>query len=52
MHQLDANSSAQGSLTREADAHLANMQALGLDTEQSRLDPSWIETVKQAYNAG
>lgn len=52
MHQLDANSSAQGSLAREADTHLANMQALGLDSEQPRLDPNWIETVKQAYSAG
>ncbi|WP_339478897.1 MULTISPECIES: DUF3087 family protein [unclassified Pseudomonas] len=51
MHQLDANSSGQGSLAREADAHLAQMQALGLDTEQSRLEASWIETVKQAYRA-
>jgi len=49
MHQLDANSSDQGSLVREADEHLANMQALNLDTEQPRLDPSWIEEVKQAY---
>ncbi|EJL02109.1 hypothetical protein PflQ2_3404 [Pseudomonas fluorescens Q2-87] len=49
MHQLDANSSDQGSLVREADEHLANMQALDLDTEQPRLDPSWIEEVKQAY---
>ncbi|WP_053214183.1 DUF3087 family protein [Pseudomonas sp. Q12-87] len=49
MHQLDANSSDQGSLVREADEHLANMQALNLDTEQPRLDPSWIEGVKQAY---
>lgn len=49
MHQLDANSSAQGSLTREADEHLAKMQALNLDTEQPRLDPAWIESVKQVY---
>jgi hypothetical protein len=50
MHQLDANSSDQGSLVREADEHLAQMQALNLDTEQSRLDPAWIETVKRAYS--
>jgi hypothetical protein len=31
---------------------LAQMQALGLDPEQSRLDPSWIETLKQPYRAG
>ncbi|WP_210639299.1 MULTISPECIES: DUF3087 family protein [unclassified Pseudomonas] len=49
MHQLDANSSAQGALAREADEHLAKMQALNLDTEQSRLDPAWIEAVKRSY---
>ncbi|WP_434557577.1 DUF3087 domain-containing protein [Pseudomonas sp. Z5-35] len=51
MHLLDANSSEQASLNREADEHQQNMQALGLDPEQLRLEPSWIETVKQAYSA-
>ncbi|WP_434624498.1 DUF3087 domain-containing protein [Pseudomonas sp. Z1-29] len=51
MHLLDANSSDQASLNREADEHLQNMQARGLDPEQSRLDPAWIDTVKQAYKA-
>ncbi|MGN8277057.1 DUF3087 family protein [Pseudomonas sp. SMN5] len=50
MHHLDANSSEQGSLTREADAHLAAMQALGLDTHQPRLDPTWLEAVRQGYD--
>lgn len=49
MHQLDANSSAQGSLSREIDEHLEKMQALNLDTEQPQLDPAWIEAVKRAY---
>jgi hypothetical protein len=30
------------------DQHKARMQALGIDTEQTRLDPVWIEAVKQA----
>ncbi|MBT2342381.1 MULTISPECIES: DUF3087 family protein [Pseudomonas] len=47
MHQLDANSSDQDPLAREADEHLAKMQALSLDTEQSRLDPAWIEALKK-----
>jgi hypothetical protein len=51
MHLLDANSSDQASLSREADDHLEKMQALGLDPEQSRLDPAWIDTVKQACKA-
>ncbi|UZE21744.1 DUF3087 domain-containing protein [Pseudomonas sp. B21-056] len=49
MHQLDANSSAQSSLVREADEHLARMQAFNLDIEQLRLDPVWVEEVKRAY---
>ena len=48
MHQLDANSSAQGSLEREAAEHVAAMQRLQLDIDQPRLDPAWIETVKRA----
>ncbi len=49
MHRLDANSSDQGSLAREADEHLARMQALDLEGEQSRLDRAWIEAVKRTY---
>lgn len=48
MHQLDGNSSDHGQLIREMDQHKARMQALGIDTEQTRLDPVWIEAVKQA----
>lgn len=51
MHRLDANSSDQASLTREADEHVARMQALNLDTEQCCLDPAWIDAVKQTYTA-
>jgi hypothetical protein len=48
MHQLDGNSSDHGQLSREMEQHRARMEALGMDTEQTRLDPAWIETVKQA----
>jgi hypothetical protein len=48
MHQLDGNSSDHGQLNREMEQHGARMQALGMDTEQTRLDPAWIDTVKQA----
>jgi hypothetical protein len=30
------------------DQHKERMQALGIDTEQTRLDPTWLEAVKQA----
>ncbi|CRM26987.1 hypothetical protein [Pseudomonas sp. 31 R 17] len=46
MHALDANSSAQAQLVDEVQAHKARMQALGIDTEQTRLDPAWLESLK------
>ncbi|CDF97430.1 MULTISPECIES: DUF3087 family protein [unclassified Pseudomonas] len=49
MHQLDANSSDQGTLAREAEEHLERMQQMGLDIGQSCLDPAWIDTVKSTY---
>lgn len=48
MHELDANSSAQAQLVGEIEAHKAKMQALGLDTEQTRFDPSWLASFKGA----
>ncbi|MNQ65176.1 hypothetical protein D3C85_796250 [compost metagenome] len=47
MHQLDGNSSDHGQLRREMQEHEATMQALGLDPEQTRLDPAWLEAVKR-----
>ncbi|MEZ2875738.1 DUF3087 family protein [Pseudomonas lundensis] len=46
MYQLDANSSALSQMVREIDLHKARLEALGIDTEQTRLDPAWIEKVK------
>lgn len=46
MHALDANSSAQAQLLSEVEAHKAKMQALGIDTEQTRLDPAWLEQLR------
>ena len=48
MHELDGNSSDHSQLTGEMDQHKARMEALGIATEQTRLDPAWIEAVKQA----
>ena len=48
MHELEANSSAQAQLVGEIDVHTAKMQALGIDTEQTRLDPAWLGSVKKA----
>lgn len=47
MHELDGNSSDQGQLRREMQQHEARMQALGLDPQQIRLDPAWLEAVKR-----
>ncbi|BCX69122.1 DUF3087 domain-containing protein [Pseudomonas izuensis] len=48
MHQLDGNSSDHGQLRREMEQHEARMQALGINPDQNRLDPAWLEAVKQA----
>ena len=47
MYQLDANSSALSQMGREIDLHKARLEALGIDTEQTRLDPQWIDAVKK-----
>jgi len=48
MHELDANSSAQAQQVGEIEAHKEKMQALGIETEQTRLDPAWLEAMKAA----
>lgn len=48
MNALDANSSAQAQLAGEIQAHATKMQALGIDPEQTRLDPAWLERLKSA----
>ncbi|MHC8343797.1 DUF3087 domain-containing protein [Pseudomonas sp. RT6P73] len=48
MHELDGNSSDHGQLSREMEEHRARMEALGLVTEQTQLNPAWLEAVKQA----
>ena len=47
MHELDGNSSDHSQLTREMDQHKARMEALGIETDQTQLNPAWIEAVKQ-----
>ncbi|WP_347905614.1 DUF3087 domain-containing protein [Pseudomonas purpurea] len=51
MYQLDANSSALSQMVREIDQHKAAMQAQGLEVDQNRLDPAWLESVKQGATA-
>jgi hypothetical protein len=47
MHELDGNSSDHGQLAREMDLHKARMEALGIETEQTQLNPAWLDAVKQ-----
>jgi hypothetical protein len=47
MHELDGNSSDHGQLTLEMDLHKARMEALGIETEQTQLNPAWLDAVKQ-----
>lgn len=46
MHQLDGNSSELSQMVGEINAHREAMQQRGLDVEQTRLDPAWVEQVK------
>ena len=46
MHQLDGNSSELSQMVREIDAHREAMGQHGLEIDQPRLDPAWIEAVK------
>ena len=48
MHELDANSSAQAQMVGEIEAHKARLQAVGIETDQTRFDPAWIERLKSA----
>lgn len=47
MFQLDGNLTELSQMVREIDQHREAMEAQGLDIEQSRLDPSWLEAVKR-----
>ncbi|WP_417311147.1 DUF3087 domain-containing protein [Ectopseudomonas khazarica] len=46
MHQLDGNSSELSQMVHEIDAHRDVMLLRGLELEQTRLDPAWLEQVK------
>ncbi|MDY7560664.1 DUF3087 family protein [Pseudomonas sp. 10B1] len=46
MHQLDANSSAHLQMIQEIDEHQLRMNALAINTDQTRFDPTWINAVK------
>lgn len=47
MHQLDANSSSLLEVKAEIERHRESMQAQGLNPDQQRLEPAWIEAVKK-----
>lgn len=47
MHQLDANSSSLIEVRAEIDRHREAMEMQGLDLDQQRLEPGWIDAVKK-----
>ena len=51
MHQLDGNSSALSQMVHEIDRHREQMEAQGLDLDQSRLDPAWLAALKDQAGA-
>jgi len=51
MHELDGNSSDQGQARAEIERHRQRMEEAGVDTEQTRLDPAWLESVKRGFAA-
>lgn len=46
MHQLDGDSSSLSQAVPEINKHFEAMQALGLDTEQTRFEPGWLAEMK------
>lgn len=46
MHQLDGNSSALSEAVAEINQHKERMEALGMETDQPRLNPDWLQAVK------
>ncbi|MDX1299235.1 MAG: DUF3087 domain-containing protein [Pseudomonas sp.] len=46
MHQLDGNTSALSEAVTEINQHKERMQSLGMDTEQTQLNPDWLKAVK------
>ena len=47
MYELDGNSSDQSQLARESLEHLQRLQTQGINPEQHRLDPAWVQAVKR-----
>ena len=47
MYQLDGNLTELSQAVREIDQHREAMEALGMEIEQNRLDPDWLEAVKR-----
>ncbi len=47
MYELDGNSSDQSQLARESLEHLQRLQTQGINPEQQRLDPAWVQAVKR-----
>ncbi|WP_313515915.1 DUF3087 domain-containing protein [Pseudomonas sp.] len=51
MHQLDGNSSDLSQAQAEIELHRQRMEEVGLDPEQTRLDPAWLDAVRRGFAA-
>jgi DNA repair ATPase RecN len=47
MQQLDGNTSDLSQMRREVDQHREAMEQAGLDVQQERFNPAWLERLKQ-----
>jgi hypothetical protein len=46
MHRLDDNSTALLELRAETQAHLERLEQAGVDPDQSRFDPAWLDSLE------
>lgn len=46
MHQLDGNPSALSEMVHEINQHKERMDEMGLDSNQTQLNPAWLDAVK------
>lgn len=52
MHRLDDNSTALLELRAETQAHLERLQQAGIDADQRRFDPTWLDGLKGSAAPG
>ena len=51
MHKLEGNSTALSDMTKQIDQHREHMLTEGLELEQNRLDPAWLDSIRQRWGS-